>query len=176
MKILTISGKAESGKDLSASILKDLLEQNNKKVLILHYSDYLKFICKEYFNWSGKKDVAGRGILQYVGTEIVRTKNPDFWVEIIINFIDMFQENFDYFIIPDTRFPNEVNNLIEHGFNVITIHLNRINHENSLTVEQRNHLSETALDDSFFDKELYIEEGINNLENLLVDFINEYDL
>lgn len=37
------------GKDYTANILKRLMEEDNKKVLICHYADLLKYICKTYF-------------------------------------------------------------------------------------------------------------------------------
>ena len=60
MKIILISGKARHGKDSLATFMKEDLERRNKKVLIAHYADLLKFICTNYFNWDGKKNVEGR--------------------------------------------------------------------------------------------------------------------
>ena len=56
MKVILISGKAQHGKDTSALILEEIYEAENKRVLITHYADLLKYICKQYFNWDGKKD------------------------------------------------------------------------------------------------------------------------
>ena len=65
MSVIMISGKAESGKDFTASILKEELEKKGRKILIVHYADYLKFIAKEYFGWDGVKDEKGRNIFAY---------------------------------------------------------------------------------------------------------------
>jgi hypothetical protein len=108
MKVVLISGKAKNGKDQSATILKELIEQDGKKVLILHYADLLKFICRTYFDWDGKKDDVGRFILQYVGSDIIRKQDPDFWVNFVISFLTMFPTNWNYILIPDCRFPNEI--------------------------------------------------------------------
>ena len=64
VKVITISGYAQAGKDLSAQLIKEKMALRGKKVLILHYGDYLKFIAKEYFGWDGKKDEKGRTLLQ----------------------------------------------------------------------------------------------------------------
>lgn len=149
--VITISGKARHGKDTSAQILKSFLENAGKKVLIIHYADYLKFICKQYFGWNGEKDLAGRTLLQLVGTEKVRAKEPDFWVSIVDKFMNVFQDDYDYFIIPDTRFPNEIEFLKKAGWIVMTIKVIRPDFDNGLTEKQRNHPSETALDDYEFD-------------------------
>lgn len=55
-KVICISGKAQHGKDTTATILKAALEGRNNKVLIFHYADLLKYLCKEYFGWNGEKD------------------------------------------------------------------------------------------------------------------------
>ena len=58
MKVITISGKAQNGKDTTAGLLKAALEADGYKVLITHYADLLKYICKQFFGWDGQKDDA----------------------------------------------------------------------------------------------------------------------
>lgn len=150
--IITISGKAQAGKDFFAQTLKEHLEgEHGKKVVVIHYADYLKFICKEYYGWNGEKDEVGRTLLQKVGTDVVRKLNKTFWVDTVVNFINAFRNEFDWFIIPDCRFPNEIDTLrhiYEDKF--VAINLYRTQYggvfENTLTEEQRNHPSEIALD------------------------------
>ena len=69
MFIIGISGKAESGKSTFASILKKELEKRDKKVLLINYGDFVKFVAKQYYNWNGNKDEIGRALLQKVGTQ-----------------------------------------------------------------------------------------------------------
>jgi hypothetical protein len=171
MKIITLSAKAQHGKDLTASILKEKLEQQGKKVLIVHYADYLKFICKEYFGWNGQKDEKGRTILQQIGTEKIRTKDPNFHVSIIAKLLYIFAEDYDYFLIPDTRFPDEVEYLRNNKFNVISLNIERLNFENNLTLEQRQHRSEIALDNFKFDYYLKAKSGKEKLEAEIEKFI-----
>jgi adenylylsulfate kinase-like enzyme len=54
-KIVLLSGTAESGKTTVANMLKERLEEDGKKCLIINFSDYLKFIAKAYFGWDGGK-------------------------------------------------------------------------------------------------------------------------
>ena len=85
MEIVSISGHAGSGKDTVAGIIKERLEHDDRKVLITHYADLLKYICKTFFNWNGKKDERGREILQYVGTDIIRKQDENYWVDFLIS-------------------------------------------------------------------------------------------
>lgn len=147
MKIILISGKAMSAKDTTANIMKKQLESIGKKVLICHYADLLKYICKTFFGWDGVKDDKGRSILQYVGTDNIREKCKDYWVKFISDFLNMFYDEWDYVLIPDTRFPNEIDYMKERFGNTYTIRVERPNFVSLLTEEQQNHPSECALDD-----------------------------
>lgn len=152
MIAITFSGKAQHGKDTTAKYMKEELERLGRKVIILHFADYLKYVCKEYFNWNGIKDEKGRTILQKVGTDLARNNNPDIWVDTVKNFILAFETEFDYFLVPDCRFPNEIEVLKRDGridfFYAIKV--KRDNFDNGLTEEQKNHPSETALDNYKF--------------------------
>lgn len=145
-KFICISGKAQSGKDTSAAVLREFLEKSGFKTLIIHYGDLLKFICKTAFGWNGEKDEAGREMLQRVGTDCIRQHNPNYWVDFIVEFVKMFPEEWDYVIVPDTRFPNEVERVREAGFEVTHIRIVRDDYEDNMTSRQRKHESETALD------------------------------
>ena len=56
MKIIVISGKAGAGKDTLGEIIRDKLEALDKTVLITHYADLVKYMCKQFFGWDGVKD------------------------------------------------------------------------------------------------------------------------
>lgn len=156
MDVICISGKAGSGKDTVADFLKDILESREKSVVIFHYADLLKFICSKYFGWDGKKDEQGRTLLQYVGTDVVRKKYPGFWVSFFNDFIELFYDQWDYIIVPDCRFPNEIwGVLVPDGKKdykgVYKLRIERPGYDNGLTEEQKQHPSETSLDNETFD-------------------------
>lgn len=153
MKVITISAKAQHGKDYTANVLKEKLEDLGYSTLVCHYADLLKYICRQFFDWNGEKDEYGRTLLQHVGTEGIRSQKPDYWVDFIIDIINFFPGEWDYVIIPDTRFPNEIEKM-KDNFNSIAVRVTRPNFENSLTEEQRQHLSEIALDGYNFDYEI----------------------
>lgn len=145
MKLILISGKAQHGKDTVAEMIQRKLLANNKRVLVTHYADLLKYICANYFGWDGKKDEQGRQLLQYVGTDVVRKQNPTLWVDFLKMILSLFGDNWDYVIIPDCRFPNEVTPMKE-AFDAVYVRVRRPNFVSSLTPEQLAHPSETALD------------------------------
>ena len=165
IKIFAVSGKAQHGKDTFANILYEELTNKGHRVLLIHYADLLKFICKSLFNWDGEKDEKGRHILQYVGTDVVRKERPNYWVEFIVDMIELFGENWDYVIIPDTRFPNEIDKLKEHFNNVTHLRVVRPNFTSTLTEEQLKHPSEIALDDIEPDYVFYNEGTIEDIRH-----------
>lgn len=169
MKIILISGKAEHGKDYTAKLIKEELEKQNKKVVTVHFGDLVKFICEKYFDWDGRKDEKGRSILQFVGTDRVRKYNENYWVDFVKEVLTIFYGEWDYVIIPDCRFHNEVD--WGDNWNTTTLRVNRLNFESSLTEEQKNHISEIALDNYEFDYVLNSESGIDNLKKEVDKFI-----
>lgn len=174
-KIILISGKAENGKTTAAKQMKKIFESRGYKAVITRYAKYLKEIAKDYCGWDGNKDEKGRQLLQELGTDIIRYKlnKPDFHVGRICEDIEVSADYVDYVIIDDTRFPNEIYYpLAKFGKDkVVTYKVNRVElnsthpYENSLTPEQRQHPTETALDDydDLFDYNLII----TSLENAL---------
>jgi hypothetical protein len=165
IKILTVSGKAQHGKDTFANILYEELTNKGFRVLLTHYADLVKYIAKTFFNWDGEKDEKGRTLLQYIGTDIVRKERPNYWVEFILDIIDLFGENWDYVIIPDTRFPNEIDMVKEKYDKVEHIRVVRPNFTSTLTEEQLKHPSETALDDVEPDYVFYNEGTIEDIRD-----------
>lgn len=174
LRVITISGHAQHGKDTSAEFLKEIIESHDEKVLITHYADLLKYICKAFFDWNGSKDDVGRSLLQSVGTDIVRNQKPNFWVDFIADILHIFDGYWDYVIIPDTRFPNEIYRLKEAGFNTVHLRVVRDGFESFLTPEQKEHLSEKALDK--IKPDFYIENNgdLHELHNKIEEWVTRY--
>lgn len=146
MKVICISGKARHGKDTFASMLKDHLENCGQRVLIAHFADLLKYICKNFFSWDGQKNEEGRTLLQYVGTDVIRSQNPAYWTKFIISILSMFPNEWEYVIIPDCRFPNEFECFKDNNFETYLVRIERPFFDSGLTEQQLQHPSETALD------------------------------
>ena len=173
MKIITISGHARNGKDTVAAMLRDRLEAGGDKVLIAHYGDLVKYICRSFFGWDGEKDEHGRSLLQYVGTDVIRKADPDYWVQFIIRMLRFFPDTWDVVIIPDARFPNEIRAMREEGFDVTHLRVERPNFNNGLTEEQKAHPSETSLDHTEPDVLLLNDGSLEHLWILVGEFVKE---
>ena len=174
MKIILLSGKALSGKDSAANMIKTKLESKGKKVLVAHYGDLVKYTCKTFFGWNGEKDEQGRTLLQVIGTDRIRAKRPNFWASYIRNILSIFENEWNYVLIPDTRFPNEID-LMKNTFDdVISVCVVRTNFISPLTEEQQNHKSETALDDRIFDYYL-VADDLEKLERKVDVFLKKLE-
>ena len=175
MKIICISAKAQHGKDTSALILKDIYESRGQKVLITHFADLLKYICKAFFNWDGNKDEKGRTLLQYIGTDVVGAKNPTYWAEFIAGILKLFEHEWDYVIIPDCRYPVELTTLSDK-FETYLLRVVRPDFDNGLTEAQKNHPSEVDMDNYNFDAIVYNKGGLEDLKTELLNFINTKEI
>ena len=63
------------------------------------------------------------------------------------DFISFFEDDYDVVLIPDTRFPNEINTIVQKFFmdGVYTVWVERLKYDSKLTEEQKNHESENSL-------------------------------
>lgn len=150
MKVCCISAKARHGKDTAAELIKEYLESQGQRVLITHFADLLKYLCKQLFGWDGNKDEKGRTLLQYIGTDVVGAKNPAYWAEFIVGVLKMFETEWDYALIPDCRYPVEVTTMKEN-FDTILLRVERPDFDNGLTEAQKKHPSEVDMDNYNFD-------------------------
>ena len=165
---ILISGKSGSGKDMLAQFMKEELEKHGKRVLIIHYADAVKWVLRDYFNWDGKKDAVGRTLLQRIGTDVVRACHPNFWTGIVVGLIQSFEpySDFDVALVPDARFPNEVDIALQSLKNCVATRIERNGEpwvNPTLTEDQRNHPSETSLDCYAFDYVIHNDEGLDTL-------------
>lgn len=154
MKVCCISAKARHGKDTAAAMIAEYLEKQGHRVLITHFADLLKYICTKFFGWNGDKDEKGRTLLQYVGTDIVGAKKPGYWADFIVGFLKLFENEWDYVLIPDCRYPIEISTM-EDNFETVLLRVERPGFDNGLTDAQKKHPSETAMDGYLYDAILY---------------------
>lgn len=187
IKVFTISGRAQNGKDVTADFMRYIYTtQYDKKVCVLHFAWYLKSIAKEYLGWDGdKNNPNGRTLLQQFGTDIVREKlqMENFWVDSVIDQIQILSEYYEIFLIPDARFPSEIDKIYDKfGIeNVVSIHVSRVDEDlkpfkSHLTEEQLNHPSETALNNYLFDEGLLnFSNDLSVLKNYVTDMIKKYE-
>ena len=174
MKIILISGKAQAGKTTTAYLAKRAIEEKKKLAVVINYGDLLKHICRNYFDWDGQKDELGRRQLQWIGTNYVRSKNPNYWVDFVKNFARLFNDIWDYMIVGDCRFKNEID---WSDFEEKSIHVRicRPNYDNGLSELQKSHPSETDLDDTSSDFCIINDGTISDLDKNIRDIIDFFE-
>ena len=89
-----------------------------------------------------------REFLQEMGIEVIRnTLHKDtFLVDRLCEDIDILKHYFDVFIITDGRLVSEFNLLKERFPDIKIIHVIRENYDNQLTEKERNHITETDME------------------------------
>jgi hypothetical protein len=171
-KVICISGKAGHGKDAAGKFIKSCLEEQGKTVVIAHYADLVKYICKKFFHWNGEKDEYGRSLLQEVGTDTIREENPNYWVDFVIDIIKRFKHKWDFVLIPDCRFPNEATQMQKY-FPTYVIRVVRPNYKTKLTQEQQQHASETAMDNFNYDYIISNDKPLEQLEEVVKPYVDQ---
>jgi len=176
MKVVLISGKAGHGKDTLAKLMKEELEKRGEKVLIIKFGDAVKWFAREYYGYTGVKDAKERSLLQYIGTEMMRSYDEYYWGRFVSEFIAA-NKDFTYALIPDWRFKSEKVAIAEDNDICYTLRIVRSNFKNpNMTEEQLNHISEVELDKYNFDYIIYNDGDLDQLrENgkLALDYFEE---
>lgn len=147
-KIYLIAGKARTGKNKIADYIKEYYQKNNKKVVISPYTKYLKLYIEQITNKKIDEENKPRDLLQQISSEIIKKelKMSNFFIDRQIEDIKIYSYFMDIIIIPDVRFPNEIDILKEKFSNVISIGVTRENFISPLTKEQQEDITETSLD------------------------------
>ena len=173
-KIITFSGVAGAGKDTCAAIFKKEFERRNKRVFMLAYGDYVKTLLSRNFGYQEHLKSEFRDLLQYFGTDIVRNKDPDFWVKIVALTIETLKDEYDLFIVTDARFENELelSNLVTAEITNILVKREAKDH---ITAEQKKHSSEimTLDNDKRFDIIINNNSSVSELTAKSLVYINQ---
>lgn len=144
-KIIILSGKAQSGKNECADIIKEYYEKIGLKTVVISYASYLKMYAKEVLGWDGNESTKPRDFLQQVGVELIKNKiNPNMLIDRVIDDIRVYSYFFDIIVISDARFVDEISVIKDNFSNVSVIHV--LGKSNDLTFEQQSHSTETGLD------------------------------
>lgn len=146
-KVYMVCGKARHGKDTLASYMKNEFEKEGKSAIILHFSTYIKDYAKMISTWDGSEETKPRELLQVLGTDIIRNKVDELlFINRIKEDIKVYSFFFDVVIIADTRLEIEINEINNEFNDVSVIHINRPYFEEELNSKQKQHRTETGLD------------------------------
>lgn len=162
-QIYILSGKAQSGKNETAHVMKQYFLNNNKKTVIISYAKYLKDYIKEITDWDGRESTKPRELLQQLGVELIKNRvNENLLINRIKEDIEVYSYFFDIIIISDARFQTEIEEIKNIYKNTIVIKIE--GKENNLTQEQKKHVTETSLDD--YDKYDYVIDNTKTKDEL----------
>ena len=169
IKVFIISGKARSGKGTVAKIIEDYYKE--KKCITISFAYYLKDYVKRITGWDGSENTKPRELLQQLGIEFIKNKiDSKLLINRILQDIEVFSYFYDIIIISDARLVDEVASIKNVYSDSISIRVNR-NEDNNLTLSEKNHITETGLNDyNNFD---YIIDNtnynklMNDVENIL---------
>lgn len=175
-KIFVIAGKARSGKDTVASIIKDKI--TDKKVINLQYSFYIKEYAKKISSWDGSEETKPRELLQIIGTDIIRNKiDKHFFIKKLIDDIKVYSYFFDVITISDARYKDEIELIKESYSNTISIGVMRPNFDNGLTSDEKKHPTEIDLDDyDNYDYKIINDGNLLELEQKVEKILEEVNL
>ena len=146
-------------------------------VKIYHFADYLKKICIDLFDLTPKQvygtdadkntdtpyDMTAREFLQYFGTDVMRKIKDTVWVDCTIKSIENQQSKIA--LIPDVRFPNEVDAIHRAGGTVVRL---------TRDVYKSDHNCETALDQNLYNWDNF-DHIIHNDSSELSDMLTSLD-
>ena len=161
-KIFILSGKAKSGKNYVADIISDYY----KNSIQISYAYYLKQYVKKITNWDGEEATKPRDLLQSLGIDLIKKIDKELLIRRVMEDIKVYSYFFDVIIVTDARLKEEID-IPKKLFKCTTIRIN--GKDNDLTLEQKNHITETDLDDYKFD---YV---INNTKDEVLKILGGID-
>ena len=177
MKIILLGGRANSGKDTTADIIRDIYKEKGLKTVNIQITYYIKMYAKQITNWDGNNDTKPRTLLQELGTEVIRnTIDENFFIRRIIEDIEVYSRYFDVITVSDCRLPKEFDSIKNKYKNTICIHITRPNYKTHLSKSQQNHITETLVDSyEGYDYELINDSSIEDLKLKIKKTIEEVD-
>ena len=165
MNIYLLVGKAGSGKNYVANIIKN----NLKDSVITSLSKYIKLFALELGIWDGNDNNKPRSFLQETGDKL-RAVDVNILSKRMLEDIKIYKElGIKNVIISDVRLINEINYLKNSPYNTIVIRVNSKSSNRLLNDKEKNHLTEIELDNySNYD---YILENNDSLEKQVIEIL-----
>lgn len=160
-KIFILSGKARSGKTETAKIIENYYKE--KKCITISFAYYLKDYIKRITSWDGSENTKPRELLQHLGIELIKNNiDNKLLINRVMQDIEVFSYFYDIIIISDARLVDEIESIKDKYPNSVSIRISN-NDNNNLTEEQKNHITETGLD-NYNNFDYFVNNYYSNLE------------
>lgn len=144
--IFVIAGKAQTGKDATAKLIRKYGGKYNLKTAIIQYSMYVKLYARALTGWDFEEETKPRTLLQNIGQGVRSMVSQRFFINRIIDDIRILANYVDIIVISDARLPEELDDIKKEFSSVYKIHIIKNNASNNLTYTEAHHITETALD------------------------------
>ena len=145
MRIFLIAGKAGSGKNEVAKIIKEYYIYKLEECAITSYSKYIKNFALELTDWDGTDANKPRDFMQKLGDKI-RANDPYYFTSNMIKDMQIYEQYVKDLIVSDVRMPEEIEEIKENFDEVYAIYVVNQFGQSKLTLEQQLHITETALE------------------------------
>lgn len=119
MQVIGFCGAISAGKTTSATLVRHILTEQGKRVLILPFAKALKDLAMQ-IGWNGIKDDKGRRLLQLLGTDVCRECiSENYWIEKWQANVQDIESFYDTILCDDVRFPNEADTILASPSNLL---------------------------------------------------------
>lgn len=149
MKVYVIGGGAKAGKNTFGKYLREEAKRYGHKPCVMRLTEPLYSYAHNYFDWDENTAEKPREFLQKMGIEIIKEKlhKTYFLLDRLSEDIEILSNFFDVFIITDARLIMEFEELKKRYDDVVLIKVERDDYDNGLSLEEKNHITETELSD-----------------------------
>ena len=171
-KIFVLSGKARSGKTETAKIIENYYKE--KKCITISFAYYLKDYVKRITGWDENENTKPRELLQKLGIELIKNNIDDkLLINRILQDIEVFSYFYDIIIISDARLVDEIESIKNKYPNLVSIRISN-DKRNNLTKEQKNHITETGLD-NYNNFDYFVNNNYSNLEEEIKNILRSVE-
>lgn len=172
MKIILLGGKANSGKDSTAEYIDEYYRSRGLDVVNIQIAYYMKMYAKQIAHWDGDNETKPRQLLQDLGTELIRKQiDQYFFIKRIFQDIDIYSRYFDVITISDGRLPEEFASIKVAYPETVTVHVTRPNYNSHLTKKQKEHVTESLVDDIEYDYDIVNDGTLDDLQKKAIELV-----
>ena len=175
MKIFVIGGKARAGKNTFGEYCSDHLKDYGYNPCVMHITEPLYGYARNYFSWDERGISKPREFLQKLGIEIIQEKmgKKNFLLNRLFEDIEVLENFFDVAIITDARLVNEFKTIKNKYPDVVCIKVERENYVSDLSDEEKNHITETDLDNYHDFDYVVINRNLKDLSESALEIVRE---